>query len=84
MILPDDFEYGSRDGSDLESIFGADTFHVEVWQMAAGTTRAGAGPDVVGACSIQAGTRPLVIAFVQDDTDRTRGWFAHTRILRQF
>lgn len=83
ILLPDQFEYRMRPGKDMDSVFGADPFHVEIWQMAAGTNQGEAGPTVVGTCSIKAGERQFVFAFVQDDVDRQRGWLpGGTRILR--
>ena len=83
IVLPRAFEYRTRAGEDVETVFGADPFHVEIWQMAAGSTEAVATPTVVGACSIKAGERQLVFAFVQDEVDRKRGWLpGGTRILR--
>lgn len=83
IVLPGAFEYRTRAGADMEAVFGADPFHVDVWQMAAGSTEGVAAPTVVGTCSIKAGERQLVFAFVQDDVDRRRGWLpGGTRILR--
>lgn len=83
IVLPDRFEYRACQGADMEAVFGSDPFHVDVWQMAAESTEGVAAPTVVGTCSIKAGERQLVFAFVQDDVDRERGWLlGGTRILR--
>lgn len=83
IVLPDRFEYRVRSGIDVESVFGPDPFHVDVWQMPTEATEGIAAPTVVGTCSIKAGQRQLVFAFVQDDVDRQRGWLpGGTRLLR--
>lgn len=83
LVLPDRFEYRTRAGTEMETVFGPDPFHVDVWQMAAGSTEGVAAPTVVGTCSMKAGERQFVFAFVQDDIDRRRGWLpGGTRVLR--
>ncbi|MDA1349727.1 MAG: hypothetical protein O3A47_12825 [Chloroflexi bacterium] len=84
IVLPDRFEYRTRPGEDMETVFGTDAFHVDIWQMAAGSTEGKAAPTVVGTCSVKAGERQLVFALVQDDVDRQRGWLpGGTRVLRR-
>ena len=86
LIIPDRLDYRRVDwvGGDLVDACGTDPFHVEIWQLPPTGGVQGqveAGQTVFGAMTIDAGERPLIIAFVQDEIDRQRGWSDRTVVL---